>query len=529
MRILFIAFFYLTIQVAFGQLVILNDTNLRDKLILSYPQVMQGNFLDGSKAAALTGTLDLRFANIVDATGVEYFKNINTLDLSNNNVLTNVPNLSSITGLLNFYATNNKLTLLPSMASLHLLDFQVVNNQLTSLPDLSGSTGLLSLFCSKNKLTQFPPITQFPSLMKLVSGENPISNNFIDVSPCIHLTELHVHKTGIDTIIGLKKLTSLTTLYAWTNNIKSFKDLDLITTLTICVIFDNPFADLPYIQNKTGLNTLNASSGLLTFEDIQPVLQNPPSTFYYAPQRFIPYADVTARVENMYTLSYPVNSPLSTNIYVWIKNGTVIDSSTSASYIFNPLKNTDAGIYQLKVYNTSITTLTLSTNTFTINVLPCIELSIPSINTTSKDCSKGYAIDFSQNQQAGGTAPFTYELATSSSKKNIAYPIVENVEAGNYFLTVTDAKNCTATDNFTLNKIDNCDPVLTPNGDGIMDTYFIELTGKVSVYDLKRTLVNTLQAPTIWDGTDRNGVLLDAGFYILIKEGEKPIYLTIIR
>ena len=62
-----------------------------------------------------------------------------------------------------------------------------------------------------------------------------------------------------------------------------------------------------------------------------------------------------------------------------------------------------------------------------------------------------------------------------------------------------------------------------------MDTYFIELTGKVAIYDLKRTLVNTLQAPTIWDGTDRNGVLLDAGFYILIKEGEKPIYLTIIR
>lgn len=528
MRALFITFFYLTLHVAFGQTVVLNDTNLRNKLIASYPQVMQGNLLDISKAEVLPGTLDLRSANIVDATGIQYFKSIKTLDLGNNQ-LTTIPDISSITGLLNFYATNNFLTSLPSMASLHLLDFQVVNNQLTTLPDLSGSTGLLSLYCNKNKLTQFPPISQFPSLNKLVTGENPISIDFIDVSNCIHLVELHVHKTGIRKIIGLEKLTSLTILYAWSNNIQNFSGLDLITTLTLCVIFDNPFTDLSFTQNKTGLNTLNASNGLLTFEDIQPVLLNPPATFYFAPQRPIPYSDIKARANNNYTLSYPISTPLATNIYVWIKNGIIIDSSASASYIFNPLKSTDTGTYQLKIYNTAITSLILNTNPFTIKVLPCIELRIPSINTPSRDCSKGYTIDFSQNQQAGGTAPFTYELTTSSTTKNITYPIVQNIEAGNYFLTVTDANNCKATDNFVLNKIDNCDPVLTPNGDGIMDTYFIQKSGKYAVYDLKRNLINTIQAPIMWDGTDRNGLLLDAGMYILIMEGEKPIYLTIIR
>jgi len=528
MKILYALILLLQIHTSFGQLVTLNDTHLRDKLILSYQQVMQGNSLDISKANALQGTLDLRFANIVDATGIEHFKSINTLDLGNNQ-LTTIPDISGTTGLLNFYASNNKLTSLPDMSALHLLDFQVVNNKLTALPDLSGSTGLVSLYCSNNNLTQFPPITQFPQLSRLVSGQNPISASFIDVRPCIHLTELHVHKTGIDTIIGLEKLTSLTTLYAWTNNIKSFKALDLIAPLTICVIFDNPFSEMPSILNKSGLTMLNVYGALLTFEDLQPVLQDPPATYIYTPQRAIPFADVTARAENSYTLSYPVTAPLATNRYVWIKNGVVIDSSASPSYTFTSLKSTDAGMYQLKVYNTSITSLTLNTNTFKVTILPCMEFNINQVAVVSKDCSKGYTVDLSQNQIYGGTSPFTYELSTSSGRKNTTYPLIENIEAGNYFFTVVDSKNCKETGNFTLNKIDNCDPVITPNGDGIADTYFIEKKGKVSVYDLQRTLVNTLQAPIVWDGTDRNGALLDAGFYILIMEGEKPIYLTIIR
>src|SRR6187402_917095 len=112
MRILFTIFLFLTIQIGFCQLVTLNDANLTEKLKAAYPQVMQGNLLDTVKAATLIGTLDLRFASIVDATGVEYFKNINTLDIGTNQ-LAIVPNLSKITGLVNFYATNNNLTSLP--------------------------------------------------------------------------------------------------------------------------------------------------------------------------------------------------------------------------------------------------------------------------------------------------------------------------------------------------------------------------------------------------------------------------------
>jgi len=529
MRILPILLFFLAIRLAFGQTVILPDTNLRNKLIASYPQVMQGNVLNVSKAAALTGTLDIRNANIADATGVQYFTSIITLDMTNNQIAI-MPDISAITGLQHFYATQNELSSLPSMAALtNLVDFQVMYNQLSVLPDLSGAKGLLFLYCANNNISQLPPLNQFPLLSILDAGYNPIGNS-IDVSSCINLTQLHIHETGMDTIIGLGNLKKLTTLYAWSNNITSFKALDSITTITICDIFDNPITGLPYLQNKPNLNTLIVYNCQLTFEDIQPILQyNPPATFTYTPQRAIPFGNITARAGNPDTLTYPVISPLSSNIYVWLKNSIVFDSSSSPSYVFNPLASTNAGTYQLKVYNTTIPTLVLNTNTFTISVLNCVDLSIPSLDVINKDCSKGYTLDFSANQISGGTPPFTYEISTSATRKTINYPIVQNLEPGNYFLTVIDSKNCKSTDNFTLNNLENCDPVITPNGDGIMDTYFIENSGKVSVYDLNRNLVNTLQAPVVWNGTDRNGTLLDAGLYILTMDGQKTLYISIIR
>jgi len=535
MRVLVILFCLHTFGIASGQTVILPDTNFRNKLIASYPQVMQGDSLNISQAAALTGSLTLSFSNISNAYGVQYFTSITNLDLTNNNIDT-LPDISTITGLQRFYASNNKLTALPSMAALtKLVDFQVSNNLLTALPNLSASTGLSFIYCQNNNIEQLPPLSQFPQLSVLDAGANPL-NNSIDVSSCSNLTQLHIHLTGIDTIIGLENLKKLTTLYAWNSNIRSFKALDSITTLQICDIFNNPITEIPYMQNKPNINSLIVWGGQLTFEDIQPTLlqlqqlqQATPATFNYAPQQSIPYADVTARASNPLTLTYPISSPLSTNIYVWLKDSVVIDSSNSPSYIFNSLQSSNAGNYELRVYNPYMSSLILNTNVFRVTVLNCIDLTIPTLDTINKGCSKGYTIDLSQIQVAGGTMPFIYELTSSFTTTVINYPIAENLASGNYSLSVIDSKNCKASANFTLNSISECDPIITPNGDGIMDTYFIEKPGKVTVYDLNRKQVNILQAPIDWDGTDRTGALLDAGLYILTMDGQNPIYLSIIR
>ncbi|MBO9703607.1 MAG: leucine-rich repeat domain-containing protein [Sporocytophaga sp.] len=529
MRIFFGLIFILTMQLAYGQRVSLPDVNLMNKLKANYPQVMQGDQLDIEKAADLTGALDLRNANISDATGIQYFTGIASLNLSNNQITT-IPDISGITGLVDFYASDNKLVTIPSMASLTKLgDFQVMNNQLTELPDLSGAKGLWFLYCSQNKITALPPLSQFPNLTRLVIGENPFINP-IDFSPCTNLEELHIHKTGIDTIIGLDKLKKLTTLFAWENNIRNLSGLDSNTTLTLCMVFNNPLNTLPYFSNKPDLNYLNVFNCLLTFEDIIPVLQKFPAvTFVYEPQLPIPFQNITARAENNFTLKYPIDNPHPGNWYVWIKNGEKLDSSASPTFTFSPLTFPDSGIYLLKVYNPTASSLILKSDTFKINVKPCVELPLTSVSILSKECGKGYTIDLSNIQITGGTNPFTYELNNGFQRKKYSEKVIENIAAGEYKITIIDSKNCTATDKFSLNRIEKCDPVITPNGDNIADTYYIEHSGKVEIYDLKRRLVNTFEAPIVWDGTDQNGTLLDAGYYIITIEGQNPVYLTIIR
>lgn len=529
LKLILALLFFLMAQVMMGQTFVLPDTNLRNKLETSYPQVMQNGELVIAEAAALTGTLNLRFANISDATGVQYFTSISTLDLSDN-ALTEIPDFSATTGLVNFYASNNQLVGLPDMSALtQLRDFQVMNNELMAFPDLSGATELQRLYCSNNNITQFPPLTLFPNLLILVIGENPIEHD-IDFSPAVNLTELHVHKMNINTIIGLSSLKNLTTLFAWGNNIRDFSGLDSITTLELCYIFDNPVIELPYFGNKPTLNTLDVSNCYLTFEDIAPVLQqNISGTFKYAPQREITYADQTVRAENNFTLSYPVSSPLPDNIYIWLKNGEILDSSSSKTYTFSPVTFTDSGSYLLRIYNTSIPDLLLSTETFQVSVDPCIELNLPAVNILDKDCSKGYSIDLSNAEIAGGTAPFTYELISDNFKGTFDDVSIENIPAGQYELHIIDSKNCKATDHFTLNRIERCDPVLTPNGDGVADSYFIEKSGKVKIYNVNRKLITSLQAPVVWDGTDQNGAVLDAGYYIMVIENESPVYITVIR
>jgi len=528
MRVLFGLLLFLGINTAFSQTVSLPDTNLRNKLIASYPQVMQGNQLDLLKAADLTGTLDLRNAHIKDAAGIEYFTGITTLNLSDNQLST-IPDISTTTGLVNFYASNNQLITLPDMSGLtQLTDFQVMNNQLTALPDLSGSTELRSLYCSNNKIIQLPPLTQFPDLTNLVIGDNPLQGP-IDYSSCTNLIQLHIHKTGADTIVGLDKLHKLTTLFAWGNQIRDFSGLDSNSTLATCVIFDNPIKNLPFLENKP-INELAIKNCNLTFEDIEPIIQQgAPASFTYSPQRPIPFGDQTARAENIYTLNYPINSPSPANIYVWMKDGAILDSSASPTRTFSPLAFSDSGNYVLKIYNTNIPGLIVKTDTFYLKVDPCIEFTIPFIDVIRKECVKGYTIDLSNAQIKGGNTPFTYELDNGVFKKKFSNVVIENLPAGKYKITLIDSHKCSATNNFVLNRIERCDPILTPNGDGIADSYFIEKSGTVKIYDLKRRLINTLQAPVAWDGTDRSGVLVDAGYYILILENEPPIYITLVR
>lgn len=509
-----------------AQTVALPDPNLIAKLQADYPSVMQGDELIIAQANARTGTLNLKGANIDDATGIEHFTQINTLDITDNN-LTTIPDMSATTGLINFYAGLNDLTAVPDLSSLtNLKDFQVHDNELTALPNLP--TSIERIYCGKNLIEDMPDFSMYPNLIHLVIGDNPLAEQ-LDYSQLTNLEELHIHKLGVkDSINGLSQLVNLKVLFAWGNEITDFSAIDSNEIMTTCVISDNQLTSLPYLANKPSLNYLDFSYNYLSFEDIIPVTQAvSPLFFIYNNQRVRPLENLSERAMAALTISsnipeYPGNS------YVLKKDGITVDSSSQSSYTITYLTEADAGTYSYKVYNTDQTDVVLTSPSFQVSVEACMDVNLKS-EIDEKDCTKGYTLNLTNSIYEGGQSPYTYHFASKTYDEIYEGETIKEIPAGTYDITISDARGCTAESTLSLNRIERCDPVFSPNGDGYSDTYFIEDSGKVQIFDTSRQLVTELQAPIVWDGNAADGSPVDAGYYVLVVENEKVIYLTLVR
>ena len=131
-------------------------------------------------------TLDISGKGIKSLTNLTRFKNLKTLDCSNNQ-LTSLPTLPQNLKTLDCY--NNQLTSLPTLPQ-NLKTLDCYNNQLTSLPTLPQNLEVLycynnqltllptlpqnlkTLYCYDNHLTYFPTLPQ--KLERLICAGNPI-------------------------------------------------------------------------------------------------------------------------------------------------------------------------------------------------------------------------------------------------------------------------------------------------------------------------------------------------------------------
>ncbi len=122
----------------------------------------------------------------------------------------------------------------------------------------------------------------------------------------------------------------------------------------------------------------------------------------------------------------------------------------------------------------------------------------------------------------GGTAP--YELLWSNGQNGL---VMENASAGAYELLVRDANNCEHLFSFLVEA--DCDEllfydVLTPNGDGQNETWWIEGVSffpenTLEIYDRWGEMVYRTQAyANDWSGTRNDGSALPEGVYFYILE-----------
>ena len=196
---------------ASAQFVTLPDTNFRNHLMQFYPTCFNANLdLDTTClpiVSAITLTINANNA-ITDISGVQYFDNLDTLNINNSSItklpllpntltflncqlnqldtISNLPpNLSMLfcqtnliahidnlpANLLELHCDYNQLSSLPALPN-GLIKFYCTHNQFTNLPALPNS--ILDLNCSNNQLSTLPTLPS--SLDRLVCDGNTISN-----------------------------------------------------------------------------------------------------------------------------------------------------------------------------------------------------------------------------------------------------------------------------------------------------------------------------------------------------------------
>jgi len=151
---------FMGIGAANAQYVTIPDANFAAYLNTIIPSAMSGNKMDTTNAAVISLTrIDIENLGILTISGVQYFRNLITLDCGNgspsidSNHITSLPTLA--VNLDTLICGNNQITSLPALPG-KLQYLACYKNKLTSLPTLPGT--LLYLNCDNNGLTSLPAL-----------------------------------------------------------------------------------------------------------------------------------------------------------------------------------------------------------------------------------------------------------------------------------------------------------------------------------------------------------------------------------
>ncbi|CAM1346266.1 cadherin domain-containing protein [Tenacibaculum crassostreae] len=228
-----------------------------------------------SEAEAYTGFISVGGKAINDLTGIEYFTNINSLSIHNNNLTT--VDLSKNVNLVTLYTYNNRLTGLDVSKNVLLEDLRCTNNGLTSL-DLTSNTLLKYLTAEKNNLTSLD-LTKNTYLQGVSLEDNKLTtidfssnsrlsevylsrNNLtsLDVSNKVYLTTVRCTYNSITTL-NIKDAPELSNLRANNNQLTKL-DTSTNTKLKLLELSHNQITNLDFSNNSslTSLNVYNNAS-----------------------------------------------------------------------------------------------------------------------------------------------------------------------------------------------------------------------------------------------------------------------------
>ena len=219
-----------------------------------------------------------------------------------------------------------------------------------------------------------------------------------------------------------------------------------------------------------------------------------------------------------------------------LKANTVFNFANKNSYSVR-IKTTDAGGLSFeKVFAISISQVPVLTGTGNE-----IGTNLPTPASGNPEISRGFA---SQLSVAGsGYTSYSWSPATGLSSTSIANPIARPLQTTTYILTVTNAMGNTATASITVTvnadyylKANN---ILTPNGDGKNDTWYIENLNNYPANEIKifdrtgRLLYTAKNYQNNWNGQVNGAMLAQGTYYYTITFGgnvaPKKGFITLVR
>ena len=281
---------------------------------------------------------------------------LETLDLSINQLTGTIPpEISNLVNLVHLNLCINQLngTITPAIGNLTNLEFLLLySNQLTgTIPSEIGNLiHLCSLHLDFNQLTGTIPseIGNLNNLVILYLNNNQLTGTIpSEINDLIYLITLNLSENQLSGSIPLNNTNLNYMRWLYLNN--------------------NQFTDLPVLSTLISLERLTIQNNKFTFEDIEPNIGVPSTTFTYAPQDNVgEYQDITLNQGETLTVSITVGG--EHNVYQWFKDGSQITGANDSTYTIGAVSLADAGVYTCEITNTVATALTLYSRPITVEV-----------------------------------------------------------------------------------------------------------------------------------------------------------------
>lgn len=526
---IYIAIIYLWFGlVASAQTVGIADLGFKKCLADSMPSVLDAQ-QDLILAQASTVTkLECPSYGIVSMAELTHFNALTELNITKNPIVS-LPPLPNAAAMLKLNIGETSLAMLPDLSVLTKLQYLSIHRlALTQFPDVSKNINLVQLIAHTNSFETLP-ILNLPKLELLNVALTKIKS-FPTLSNLKKLRQLDCFRNELTILPDLSALDSLKMLDASTNKLTQLPNLPKgIQTL---YLDNNSFEKVPDLKSYPKVLKVRLFGNYLSFEDLLTLITIPNynSVYEITPQKNLLVGRTVAAVEyDSLELDAQIDANVAGIVRKWYFNDNAT-TQTGRLFSIKSLRLSDKGHYYCVLSHPSMPSVTLRTDVFLVSLQPCVNISGVSTEVVGATCTKQgslivHLVDQPQKE-------YQYELKGQSSGK--VYTSTQgqfnHLGESEYQLTVSNAKGCkySLPTSIRVPKENCVQVVLTPNEDGIDDSYYFAQTGVAKIIDKWGNPIAQLSLPKLWDG-HLNERKIPVGYYIVnINNGEEILKLSVI-